>query len=186
MAVDIVATVGASNANSFVTPEEMTAYCDGRLNAGIWTEAEEQLPALVEATRDLTVLQWLGERASATQALAWPRAYCPDPDLEGTVDGLVVDLVVRRWPVVFPADIIPERVRVATCELALQYLKAGGTDLAVVSADDGVKRKKVGPLETEWRDAHTRRTGTAALTRVWANVRPLLRAGGGSLTLRRV
>jgi hypothetical protein len=185
MAVEIIATVGAANANSFVTADEMTAYCEARLNAGVWTEAEEQLAALVEATRDLNVLRWLGERADATQALAWPRAYCPNPDHEGTVDGLVVDLVLRRWPVVYPADIIPDRVKTATCELALQYLKAGTTDLAVADPDDGVKRKKVGPLETEYRDGHPRRVGVAALDRVWAHVQPLLRTSAGALELLR-
>lgn len=188
MAVDIVATVGANNANSFVTTDEMTAYCEGRLNASLWTEADAQVAALVEATRDLSVLRWNGARVNSVQALSWPRIDCPNPDLEDTRDvGQIVDVLARRFPLVYASDIIPQRVKDATCELALQYLKAGTTDLAVTDVNTGVIRKKVGPLETEWADNGIRPAGVQRFERVWALVTPLLRDGGnGGLTMVRV
>jgi hypothetical protein len=178
MSVVIVATVGAANANSFVTDTEMTAYCDGRLNAAIWTGADAQLPALVEATRDLSLLTWKGYRATAVQALAWPRTEVVNPDLPNSV----LDPTEQYY-----ADtVVPRRVKDATCELALQYLLAGSTDLAVVDANAGVIRKKVDVLETEYAKPVDRPQGLVRFPRVLQFVGPLLNAAGvGNLLLRR-
>lgn len=181
MALVITATVGSATANSFVTVAEMTAYCEGRLNASIWTAAAAQEPALVEATRDLSVLGWRGSRVDDVQALPWPRDYVPDPDAPW--DAVLGETGLPEYA----TTEIPQRVKDATCELALQYLKAGTTDLAVPDATAGVVRKKVGPLETEWGDPGTRLTaGPARFTRVWSLVAPLLKAGVGGLTVSRV
>lgn len=190
MAVDIVATVGSANANSFVTPDEMTLYCDGRLNSSAWNPDDEtKLAALVEATMELNVLPWLGARATTTQALAWPRSDVADPDLNGVNDGLTFDILRKRLPVDYDPDIVPKRVKDATCELALQFLKAGTSDIASVDANAGVIRKKVGPLETEWADTNQvqRIEGLAKFQRVWRLLNPLLKkARGGTVELMRV
>lgn len=190
MAVEIVAGVGNVAANSFVTAEEMTAYCEGRLNASAWSEDDENnLAALVEATRDLNVLPWKGARSTSTQALAWPRVDVENPDLRAVNDGLFLDPLSRRLLVTYDGQVIPDRVKRATCELALQYLKAGTTDLAVADPTAGVIRKKVGPLETEWANAGAgaKVNGVSRFFRVWNELRPLLTSGGsGSLTLERL
>jgi len=78
----VIATVGASNANSFVTVAEGDTYCDARLNASAWTDAEDddKAKAVIEATRELSAKMWVGSKSTTAQALAWPRAYATDPD----------------------------------------------------------------------------------------------------------
>lgn len=190
MAVEIVPTVGSASANSFVSVDEMTAYCDGRLNSSAWDPDDDtKHAALVEATRELNVLPWLGARATTTQALAWPRSDVADPDLNGVNDGLTFDILRKRLPVDYDPDIVPQRVKDATCELALQFLKAGTTDIASVDPNAGVVRKKIGPIETEWADtANVKRVeGLAKFERVWRLINPLLKkARGGTVELLRV
>ncbi len=180
MPITIVETVGAANANSFVSEAEMTAYCDARLNATIWTDAAAQLPALVEATRELSLLLYVGSRTDSTQALSWPRVYAPDPDapwIEQIGDALLA---------YFADDEVPQRVKDATCELALQFLLAGTTDLASADPNQGVVRKKVDVLETEWASPQSRASGLSRFPRVLALVGPMLETTGGGLTLERV
>ncbi len=188
MAVDIVATPGADDANSFVTPEEMTLYCDGRLNAaGVWSEDDEALtPALVEATRDISNLSFIGARVTATQSLSWPRDRAANPDLEGTNDNLEFDLLMRDLPMYYEATIIPQRVKDATCELALQYLKSGDTDLAAADPNRGVIEKVVGPLTTKWESSRAKPSGMSRFPRVTQLLFPLLRPSVGAVQLRRV
>jgi hypothetical protein len=178
MSVTIVATVGAANANSFVTDAEMTAYCEARLNASVWTGADAQLPALVEATRDLSLLAWKGYRATAVQALAWPRTEVVNPDIPNSV----LDPTEQYYD----DDVVPQRVKDATCELALQYLLAGTSDIAVADPNAGVIRKRVDVLETEFARPVDRPQGLTRFPRVLQFIGPLLNAAGvGNLLLRR-
>lgn len=183
MAITITATPGDVAANSFVTAAEMTAYCDARLNASIWTAADAQLPALVEATRDLSLLDYEGERVDGTQALSWPRQYAENPDAPiGSADP-TIPVLIDGLPVYYADDVIPQRVKDATCELALQYLKLGTTDAAAIDRLAGVIRKKVDVLETEWeKGAHA--VGLARWPRVLAFVEPLLAKSGGLDVIR--
>lgn len=188
MAVEIKADVGAADANSFVTEDEMTAYCEGRLNASIWTGDEAQVAALVEATRDLTLMEWEGIRASSTQALAWPREYVPNPDLRlDNFSERVYDLLNHNAPVYYLNSEIPKRVKDATCELALQYLKAGTSDpVAVRDTNAGVIEKTVGPLTTRWESSKAKPEGITKYTRVMGYISPLLKASRGGIALVRV
>lgn len=171
MSLVIIATVGADDANSFVSDLEMSDYCAGRLQGAVWTGAASQLPALVEATRDLSLLQWRGVRTTATQALSWPRQHVRNPDSPDGDD--------------FPDDIVPQRVKDATCELALQYL-LGGIDPAAIDPTTGVIRKKVDVLETEWAQPALRPQGLAVYPRVVAYLAGLVDGvGTGNLQLRR-
>jgi hypothetical protein len=182
MPLVIVATPGASDANSFVTAAEMTAYCEGRLNAGAWTAAASQLPALVEASRDITYLYWKGSRVDEAQALAWPRAYVENPDAPYDDETLSLDDIVY-----FPEDEVPQRVKDATCELALQYLKAGGTDIAMPDPSDGIVSKQVDVISVTYATNGTRVTkGVNRYPRVMALIGPMLTNGAGNLTVMRV
>ena len=184
MPITIDATVGSADANSYVTAAEMTTYCESRLNASIWTAADAQLPALVEATRDLTLLDYKGSRVDSTQVLAWPRAYCPNPDSPDVLLDPTAIIVSDGPPFYYASDVIPDRVKNATCELALQYLKLGTTDAADLPDNRGVIREKVDVLETEWSEASPQPIGLARWPRVMAYLDPLLAAVGG-LTLVR-
>jgi hypothetical protein len=170
VAVTIVATPGASDANAFASEDAMALYCEARLGGEAWTGSDAQLAALVEATRDLNTLPWIGRRATATQALAWPRIDVPDSDAP-TPNAFVSETT------------IPAAVRDATCELALQYVLAPSA-VGIADPQTGVIRKKVGPLETEWSDRPgARRTGLGKYTRVLQLLAPYL--GGSGLTLVR-
>lgn len=181
MPLVIIATPGASDANSFVTAAEMTTYCEGRLNASIWTGAAGQLPALVEASRDLSYLYWKGSTVDATQALAWPRAYVQDPDAPYDDEAITLDDIVY-----FDEDIVPTRVKNATCELALQYLKAGTTDIAMPDPTDGIASKQVDVISVSYVTNGTKVTkGLNRFPRVMAFIGPMLNAGAGNkLVLR--
>lgn len=91
----IVATPGASNANSYETLIEAQAYFDTRLPVAGWDDADDQNVLLIMSTRVLDAIarpfktlvpaqggvaayyrtrrQWTGAPASSTQKLAWPR-----------------------------------------------------------------------------------------------------------------
>lgn len=176
MAIAIVATAGATNANSFVTEAEAIAYAATRLNAPSgWTTfegttcTESEKKALIEAQRELNAMTWVGARTSSTQALAWPRYGAPDPDNYDQFDSTE----------------IPQRVKDAQCEYAWQFIKAGTTDLASQDTNRGVIQKVVGPLSTSWESASARPTGLGRVPRVLALIRPLLSGSGSSVRVVR-
>ena len=82
------ATVGSASADSFVSVSDADAYIDTRLNVTAWTGAStpDKERALKSATRELNLLAYLGTRVDTTQALAWPREGCPNPDASGGED----------------------------------------------------------------------------------------------------
>lgn len=175
MALVLNATVGGAAANTFVTAAEMTKYVEGRLNAAIWTAADAQLPALVEATHELTMLQWIGTTVTETQALAWPRQYAENPD--APAGGSQID---------YATNIIPVRVKHATCELALQFLKAGTTDISGLSATDGILEKTVDVLTTVYADPRAQKQGLRRYPMVMRFIRPLLANGGSGIVVSTV
>lgn len=180
MPLTVIATAGAATANSYVTVAEADAFLDGRLNAGAWsaTDADTRAKAVVEATRELDALPWAGSRVSTAQALNWPRAYVLDPDAPWDVETTGIDdrLYIAE-------TVIPPRVKDATIELALQFVKAGTSDLAALDGDAGLVAKTVGPLAKAW-GALGKPQGLARFPRAAQRLRPLL-AGGGTMTAAR-
>jgi hypothetical protein len=171
MPLSVDATVGGAASTSFVTVTEADTYLSFRLNSAAWTGADPKCQALVEATRELSALGWQGSRVDDTQALAWPRANAPDPD--GTSAYALFDTTE-----------IPQRIKDATCELALEFLRAGTTDVAALDSKAGVIEKTVGPLTTRWQ-AGQRPTGLARYPRVMQLIAPLLGIGSGQVRLIR-
>jgi DnaT-like ssDNA binding protein len=173
----IIATVGSAVANSFVTVAECDAYCDGRSNADAWnneSDDDKKARALIDATRELSNKNWLGAgRVDATQALAWPRALALNPDLAWT--GYAY----------YGTTEIPKRVKDATCELALQWLIMGTTDLGALDPTLSIKRKRVDVLEKEYFDPGMRAIGLERFPSVMRYVRPLLAGSGISVPLVR-
>jgi len=177
MSITIVATAGASTANSFVTEAEQIAYMATRLNASAWTTVsgttctETEKAAMIEATRELSNRNWQGCRATETQALAWPRWDVINPDSPNTF--------------YYQTTTVPQRVKDATMELAFQFLNAGTTDIASLDTSIGIKRKKVDVLETEYVDPSLRAQGLQRYPRVWALIRPLLMGAGNTVPVMR-
>jgi len=76
MAITLVATSGASNANSYCTVVEADAYNEAHISGASWAAANttQKEQALISATRLLdSYLSWQGTVATPTQALQWPR-----------------------------------------------------------------------------------------------------------------
>lgn len=173
MPLAIVATVGAATANSFVTVAEADTYLEARLNSAAWTGVDPKMQALIEATRELCALGgWLGYRVDTTQALAFPRADLENPDdpTPGTY---------------YATTIIPQRVKDATCELALEFLRAGTTDVAAAPATTGVTEKTVDVLTTRYADPSQQLQGLMRFPRIWALIAPLLGVGASQVRLVR-
>jgi hypothetical protein len=168
VALTIVATAGSASANSFVTLAEAETYMEGRGNKATWTAAADadKNIALVEATRDIDAMDFIGYVAESTQSLAWPRQWAVDPDDPS-----------QNY---YATNEIPTRVKDATSELAFQYIKAGTTDVAAIDSKTNVKRKKVDVLETEYFAPSETPTGLARYPRVLTWLRPLL--AGSTLT----
>lgn len=190
MAISITATAGSASANSFVTEAEFIAYCaettSTRLHASATTSGstatESEKAALVEATRELDRLTWAGTKVTTTQRLAAPRAYWPDPDPPEDLDPVAIE-----DEYFLDATTIPRRLKEATCELAIQYLRAGSTDFTMPAASEGVKRKRVDVLETEYFAPGVKPSrGVAQYPAVWSLVAPLLATGGSGLRVVRV
>jgi hypothetical protein len=102
MTVTLVATVGASNANSYLSLAAADAIAATMLQTKGWNDAttDEKSKALIAATRYLDQLEWIGSKTDPTQALLWPRvdASCGEKS--------------------YATDVIPEEVKYATFDLA--------------------------------------------------------------------
>jgi len=106
---------GRADANSYASVADGDAYHEGHLYAATWTPAtpEYKAAALVMASRVINAeWQFNGAKASAAQALQWPRSDCCDPDAVATsgTAGVVA------------SNVVPKGVSDATCELARELL----------------------------------------------------------------
>lgn len=132
----LVETIGSASANTYVTLSEFTTYCDQRLNADAFDGAEpdDKIRALLMAARRLERENWMGSKASSTQALVWPRSGVRKIDSVG-VYCLTGDYLTTE---------IPQQVKDAQCELALAYLEDfddGAEDEIDSFSADGVSVK---------------------------------------------
>ena len=139
MACTIDDTVGGAAANSYIDIADADDYFEVHTAPTTWDDAAEddKCRALQTATRMLDAsFEWVGEVASSTQALLWPRedAYGPNGFLH-------------------LSDEIPERIRQATAELAQQLL-AGNRMADSDTETQGIKRLRVGTgLEIEFKSS---------------------------------
>lgn len=123
----LIATVGSSDANSYVTVAEATAYFDDRVHADAWGTFENQEGALITASQMLDwYVKWKGYRSSTTQSMLWPRTG-----------------VVRKDGTGVAVDIIPQELKVAVYELALSSLE---DDRTLDSSMAGIEQVKAGSL----------------------------------------
>lgn len=139
MAATLITTLGGASANSYVDLDEAETYADTRLDADAWdgATAPRRIRALLQAARRLNDEHWVGDRVSATQALAWPRYNVLVPDgAAAWCGGQYYDTTE-----------IPLPVRQAQIELAIAYLDGwtfdDGGDEAIVEEfeADGVRTK---------------------------------------------
>jgi hypothetical protein len=158
MTVTIDATVGGANSNSFITVATGTTLANNGLNTDAWTDAtaDDKARALISATLELNPLDWVGTRATTTQALSWPRS----------------DAEINGRPITTTE--IPREVQQATFDLALALLQEDTTatsgtapgELVPGVPNSGLKRLKLDVLELEWRDEGLPSNRTSAYQRV--------------------
>jgi len=158
MAID--ATPGGASADSFVTDTDATAYMATRLHVAEWTAAvtADKEASLKWASRLLDVQDWAGTVAAAAQALRWPRSGVED--LEGGI---------------FGSDIVPQWLKDATAELALELIKSNRT---ADSDTRGFSKIKVDVIELEI-DKYDR--ASAIPDAVYDLIRPYLASQGVTL-----
>lgn len=159
----VIATPGASNANSFLTVEEAQAYWDTRVWFSMWDNSDDQEAAIILATRTIMQMMsarrefvrdwaaasryrsskgdyfivyptWTGAPASTTQALAWPR----------------IGMFDRNGNAI-PSNVVPQDLKDATAELAGQMSK---TDRLIDSdiVAQGISSVKAGSVSLTFRD----------------------------------
>lgn len=155
---------GLSTAESYVSVADADARHTALGNAA-WTGTDAAKEA---ALRRATVymeqayrMRWLGSRAVETQALSWPRYITQQ------VDGWYID-----------SNEVPAAVVSSCADLALRALSADlNADLT-----QGIKREKVGPLETEYSEYSPQAARYRAVDMALA---PYLTGGGAQMRLER-
>lgn len=145
MAVTVTATVGASDANSYLSVAAADSIANNMLSTVGWGTAttDDKGRALITATRYLDQLEWIGTKTSTTQALLWPRedATCGEKD--------------------YANNVIPDEIKFATFDLA-DALLGDSTLLSGTPAASGelipgipnadLKSAKVDVLAVEFKD----------------------------------
>lgn len=121
------ATIGATDANSYVTQAEANAYFLDRAHSSAWTAFVEKDQILMTSSQMLDwYINWKGYRASTTQNMLWPR-----------------ESVVRKDGTTVDNDVIPNEVKVAVYELALSSLEE---DRMIDDPLSGIDQLRAGSL----------------------------------------
>lgn len=157
------------NANSYVSVEEARTYASER-NYSLPALPEEgqndALEALLIKAVDFLEGQrakYQGEKVSSLQALQFPRYNV-------YIDGFPLD-----------ENVIPRILKAAQIELAVAAF--AGISLQPTRSGAAIKRKKLGPLETEYAEGSTFRP---IITAVESLLAPLLNCGHTGLMVTRI
>jgi DnaT-like ssDNA binding protein len=130
MALVLIETPGAIDANTYSTLDEANAYFEARLHKTNWHNSPDRNAALAWATQLLDAyFEWDGNKAASTQALEWPRLSVSDES------GYLVS-----------STAIPAFLKRATAEFAM-WLSA--SDRTADPSSKGVKSIKVDTIEIE-------------------------------------
>lgn len=138
MALVLVATPGAANANSYATAAEGDSYHEGHLYSSSWTAATlgTKETALVMATRLLDRnIVWKGVRTNDVQALEWPRQ----------------GMVARNLYTFIDNSVVPPEIKEVTSELA-RLLIQGDRTAELGQYAQGLKAFSAGPVSFTFRD----------------------------------
>jgi hypothetical protein len=148
MAITIVATPGAANANSYLTLAEAQAIIDGFVqdaDVTAWASAttDQKNRALFSATQRLDRERFLGARATDTQALQWPRTGVRKPDTY--INTYSVGFPFRITTDYFTDGEIPQQVQYAQVVMAA-YLNNNPDGLGLSGLED-YKNVKIGSID---------------------------------------
>lgn len=118
----INATPGSPDADSYVTVDEFTAYCEAR---GVTIPTSPTPPIETWLRRATAYLdnqyrdRWKGYRSEQMQALAWPRVGSYRTIGVRIGSSLLVDGIIDSDGFEIPTNVIPQQVKNATIEAAL-------------------------------------------------------------------
>lgn len=166
--MELIATPGAADANSYVTVADAWTFMEEQLNPEAWATVPPgttyhlpvwQAIALIHATRLLDAqVHWAGIRATETQALAWPRTGVLDQD------GRLV-----------ASTTVPVAIRRATTLYALALMDEAA-QASAQAARTGVRAKTIGSTRIEYHESAS--VPTLASQRLPLQVQWLIHAYG--------
>jgi hypothetical protein len=149
------------DANSYVTTSDVRAFASAR---GItFDNTDPEIEFLIVSATDYLESKrsnYQGSKVSIAQSLQFPRE-------DVYIDGFPID-----------ATAIPKLLKDAQCRLVIEL--ASGVDLHAVS--DRIKRKKVGPMETEYFEP----SYGPSIPAVDSLLEPLFKTSGGGWALSTV
>lgn len=166
MALD--ATPNSATANSYVSVSDADAYHATHLYSTTWTSATEANKeiALQMATRILDEkTDWIGSRATSTQALAWGRTNVTDDGQ--TVDSTIVPQAIKNATAEFAKELLAGDPTGDAQGKGLTSLEVGSIKLAFDKTDTaGVLPSIVQEMLRGWGSIHARaKFGTVAVVR---------------------
>ncbi len=138
MAITLVTTPAAVNANSYASVAEANTYHESRLHNESWEGAStaEKSAALAWSTRMLDLLvEWVWWPTTTTQVLQWPRN----------------GVTAANKLAVVPNMTIPQEVKNATAELA-RLLIEGDRTIESDASVQGLRSLTAGPISLSFRD----------------------------------
>jgi hypothetical protein len=148
MAIVIVATPGAADANSYLTLAAAQLIIDGFVqdaDVTAWATAttDQKNRALFSATQRLDRERFLGARATDTQALQWPRTGVRKPDTY--INTYAVGFPFRITTDYYTDSEIPQQVQYAQVVLAA-YLNNNPDGIGLSGLED-YKNVKIGSID---------------------------------------
>ena len=148
MAITINASVGAADANSYLTLADAQAIIDGFVedaDVTAWASAttDQKNRALFTATQRLDRERFLGARATDTQALQWPRTGVRKPDTY--INTYAVGFPFRITTDYYTDSEIPQQVQYAQVVLAT-YLNNNPDGIGLSGLED-YKNVKIGSID---------------------------------------
>lgn len=148
--------------NSYVSISESIVFFLDTLRNARWTSVDvnTKSAALIDATRYLERLDWIGTRTVSTQALSWPRSGVSDRE------GLALD-----------SSVVPSFIKEATYEIALRLAEDPDLiDNFLQQTRDNTKRVRAGNVEAEF---FVPTNGTPIFEWLVPLLRPYLRSATG-------
>jgi hypothetical protein len=148
MAITIIATPNAADANSYLTLADAQTIIDGFVqdaDVTAWASAttDQKNRALFTATQRLDRERFLGARATDTQSLQWPRTGVRKPDTY--INTYAVGFPFRITTDYFTDTEIPTQIQYAQTVLAV-FLH-NNTDALGLNGLEDYKNVKIGSLD---------------------------------------
>jgi hypothetical protein len=148
MAITIIATPNAADANSYLTLADARLIVDGMVqdaDVTAWAAAttDSKNRALYTATQRLDRERFIGARSTDTQSLQWPRTGVRKPDTY--INTYAVGFPFRITTDYYTDTEIPDQIKKAQVMLAV-YLNNNVDGLGLTGLED-FKNVKVGSLD---------------------------------------